>query len=163
MLEAKATTLRFSPDGRLLVASIQNTSRVWEVESRNLLFEIPEATALAFSPDGQFLAARAEDKIIRIWDIAQKTWQQTVPTDSRYINGLTYSPDGRNLISWEEQPAGSLLKWDTHTWKLWTPCRGRTSTWRLAIRPTTGSRIGLAKYGQGLQLWDLNTGLVDRL
>ncbi len=103
-----ARTLRFSPDGRLLAAAVQNAKTlrweipVWEVETGNLLFpplrHQGRIFSLEFSPDGTRLAVATANEIARVWDIAEGQ----ILFEARHndiVYGASFSPDGRHLLT----------------------------------------------------------------
>ena len=55
-------------------------------------------SATVFSPNGrQVAAATSDDGVVRIWDLGRAAPPWTRRTDFSYINGLAFSPDGREL------------------------------------------------------------------
>ncbi|KAJ7443875.1 WD40-repeat-containing domain protein, partial [Mycena latifolia] len=55
--------------------------------------------SVRFSPDGRLLATGAEDKIVRIWDIAKKRILRVFEGHTQEIYALDFSRDGRRLVS----------------------------------------------------------------
>jgi len=67
----------FSPDGSLLASgSVDNTIKLWDVESRQLVATLTGhasyVNSVAFSPDGSLLASGSYDKSIKLWDVSTK-------------------------------------------------------------------------------------------
>ena len=50
--------------------------------------------ALEFSPDGRYLAAAAQDRKVRLWDVADGS-EVRLPDDLLATGGLAFTPDGR--------------------------------------------------------------------
>ena len=111
-------SLAFSSDGLLLAtASSDETARLWDVETGQLLQTLAGHTApvssVAFSPDGQFVATGSYDGTLRLWDV--ETGQLTLTMEHAAINDVAFSPDGQLLAS----------KSQTETLRLWRPSTGK--------------------------------------
>ncbi len=93
----------FSPDGtRVATASLDGTARVWDART-GLPFtpriQHGSAEAIAFSPDGGLVATGTSYGATRAWD--SRTGEAVTP-DLRHggaITVVTFSPDGRKLLS----------------------------------------------------------------
>ncbi|OBZ72774.1 Transcriptional repressor rco-1 [Grifola frondosa] len=55
--------------------------------------------SVCFSPDGKYLATGADDKQIRIWDIAEKRIRNVFEGHQKEIYSLDFSRDGRLIVS----------------------------------------------------------------
>ena len=55
--------------------------------------------SVCFSPDGKYLATGAEDRQIRIWDIAEKKIKMLLTGHKQEIYSLDFSQNGRILAS----------------------------------------------------------------
>src|SRR5712691_6312185 len=114
------TSLAFSPDERTLASgSLDNSLKLWDVESRALLWSGWHAkgtTCLAFAPDGSLLASGGSEATVRLWDPKLGTPLEELPHPGAVLS-LAWSPDGRLLASgdfagtirlWERQPTGPV-------------------------------------------------------
>jgi len=70
-------------------------------------------TAVAFSPDRRFAATGADDRTIRIWDVATATEQRVLRGHTDRIEALAFSPDGARLAS--ASGDGTVRVWDPAT------------------------------------------------
>ncbi len=60
----------FSPDGRLVTATTEEGTMVWETDSGNILREFNRGESAAFAPDGQHIAVGTGSGTIELWRIA---------------------------------------------------------------------------------------------
>src|SRR5712692_8377121 len=153
------TSLAFSPDERRLASgSLDNSVKLWDVESRALLWtgwQTKGITCLAFAPDGSLLASGGHDATVRLWDPKLGTPLQELPHPGAVFS-LAWSPYGRLFASgdfdghvrlWERQQTGPATCVQT--------LEGH-SNWvcGLAFAPD-GSRLASASWDGTLKLWEV--------
>lgn len=100
----RVLSLSFSPDGTLLASgSVDNTLRLWRVESPSLLRTMQghpfQVLSIAYSPSGSALATGSDDGLVRIWQVSNGSLQHTLQGHAGWVDSLTYAPDGRTLAS----------------------------------------------------------------
>ena len=62
--------------------------------------ELPNSIySLSFSPNGKFLAVASADQLVRIWDIGNSVFIDTLGGHNTTWMWVKYSPDGKYLIS----------------------------------------------------------------
>lgn len=161
----------FTSDGKHLVsASDDKTVRVWDVRTgktvRVLRGRIGEGHegkiyAAALSPDNRMLAVGGKtgnylDRWIRFMAFRTGKVLRLLKGHTNVIRGLTFSPDGRLLIS------GSFDK----TARIWNVIDGKTlhvlkdhtgSIYAVAFSPD-GKRAVTGSYDSSLKLWDVVSG-----
>ncbi|KAF7316017.1 Chromatin associated protein [Mycena indigotica] len=97
--------VQFSADGRYLATGCNRSAQIFDVKTgRKTSVLVDDVSGPAgdlyirsvrFSPDGRFLATGAEDRKIRIWDIAKGTVAQIFSGHTQEIYSLDFSRDGR--------------------------------------------------------------------
>jgi WD40 repeat protein/ABC-type branched-subunit amino acid transport system substrate-binding protein/DNA-binding SARP family transcriptional activator len=98
-------SVAFSADGtRLVTASRDGTARIWDSSNgQNLATLRGHAGTLvnaAFSPDGRRLATGSRDGTVELWDASDGRQLLTLnsPEANDGLDGVTFSPDGRQLL-----------------------------------------------------------------
>ncbi len=108
---------------------IEGDMRIWDLEKRSVLQEIPDVYGQAvFSPDGNRLAATSKSGEILIWEnAAGANWKTalTLPSHPGLVKSLAFSPDGKRLAAarvaylgiekGKPQVAAELILWDSTT------------------------------------------------
>jgi WD40 repeat protein len=72
--EGDAWSVSFGNKGKWLAFAVQDTVRVWEVDSEKEIFKYQGARAfhtVRFAPDGVTLAAGGRDGALRVWEIGR--------------------------------------------------------------------------------------------
>jgi WD40 repeat protein len=99
--------MTFSPDSKLLALALERGTDLWEVRTGKRLVYL-EGSTTAFSPDGRFLAVCPQGEFegsveqqntVVLWDLKKRREAVRLPWTSGWVFSLTYSPDGRTLIS----------------------------------------------------------------
>ncbi|HJP65300.1 MAG TPA: BTAD domain-containing putative transcriptional regulator [Actinomycetota bacterium] len=97
----------WSPDGRLIAASSQDTARVWNAETGSLRHTLhPHAGsvfAVAWSPDSSRLVTGGSDGAAKVWEIGpegvQERWSLAGQETKSGIVGVAFSPDGSRVMA----------------------------------------------------------------
>ncbi len=104
--EGEASSLVFSPDGKLLAAkSGAGVVHLWDAGTGKELRRFPSdgftlaiGNAIDFSPDGKVLAAPASGRQVALWEAATgKQISQVELPEVIAIHSMRYSPDGKVL------------------------------------------------------------------
>jgi WD40 repeat protein len=162
----------FSPDGRLVLVSNWEHSRLFDSVTGEVRKELPAgATYAVFSPDGKQIAfARYQDEkeqkapVAFLWDVAEgkELLQLEHHRKERFdFEKLAFGPDGRTLLTlctYVENagyPDAALVhRWDTRTGKpLGSIHRSKTNAWKSAI--ATDGRTAAIMLRPGLLLTDV--------
>ncbi|KAJ1976534.1 general transcription repressor [Dimargaris verticillata] len=169
--------VRFSNDGKLLATGCNRTAQIFDVNTGGLVITLNDESvpkegdlyirSVCFSPDGKYLATGAEDKLIRIWDLASKRICHTLRGHEQDIYSLDYSQDGRVIVSGSGDRTARL--WDATTGTglfslaiddLGPKDAGVTS---VAISPD-GRYVAAGSLDRMVRVWDAQTGyMLERL
>ena len=159
---ADATSVDFSPDGRLLaVGSWSDTVDLWDVAAGVVTgaLEGHESAVkdVAFSPGGRLLATACLDMKARVWDVADGALRARLTGHDEGVTAVAFAPDGGLLATASED--GTVRVWDTGSWTLRRALThpGEELT-EVAFSPD-GSRFA-AKSRDVVLLWDTATWAV---
>ncbi|KAG0706900.1 WD40-repeat-containing domain protein [Suillus ampliporus] len=100
-------SVKFSFDGTLLAVGTEGAVILYNLSLGEKLTFILDgdpgkpnlARTVCISPDGNFLVAGSEDKLIRIWSIANRTLVHTLEGHHGEIYALAFTPDNKILLS----------------------------------------------------------------
>ncbi|KAI3629838.1 hypothetical protein MIR68_011273 [Amoeboaphelidium protococcarum] len=101
--------VRFSADGKFLATGCNKITSVYNVQTGAKVATLKDENvesdgdlyirSVCFSPDGKLLATGAEDRLIRLWDIAQNKVVKQFSGHEQDIYSLDYSMDGKIIVS----------------------------------------------------------------
>jgi RNA polymerase sigma factor (sigma-70 family) len=134
-----ASVQLFLPDGKTVLTLDRGTAtvRLWDVGSGKERRSFPAypptdknlpytARRAALSPDGKTLAIgydRADNFStmfrgvpVRTWDVATGKAGHELSGHMNSVDGLAFSPDGRLLVTWAENPLGSSIIDHVYIW-----------------------------------------------
>jgi len=102
--------VRFSNDGKYVATGCNRSAQIFDARDGQKVCELLDENvqdkdgdlyirSVCFSPDGKLLATGAEDKRIRVWDIASKRIRTTFDGHEQDIYSLDFSRTGRLIAS----------------------------------------------------------------
>lgn len=148
-----ANSLRYSPDGRLLVGVIEHDVVYWDAKSGEELRRTKVTTGYAtvsvgFSPDGKVLAVGVNGSLI-FFDPNTGDEIASLATESDYV--LSFSPDGKWLAS-----GNPLVVWDSTSCQIvHTLGDGETA----AFSPDSAMLVQISGDPEEIVFWDIATGV----
>jgi len=110
-------SLTFSPNGKLLATSDEQSVKLWDVAGRKLVADLgpPSVRArwLAFSPDGKTLAVAGVLGAAYLWDVEKKQERVALKGHTAAVRSLAFSPDGKTLATGHAD--WDVVLWDAQT------------------------------------------------
>ncbi|KAK0192449.1 WD40-repeat-containing domain protein [Armillaria mellea] len=170
--------VQFSADGKYLATGCNRTAQIYDVKTGLKTCVLVDDAAgktgdlyirsVRFSPDGKYLATGAEDKQIRIWDIAKKRIRNVFDGHQQEIYSLDFSHDGRLIVSGSGDKTARIWDMNGGTSKVLTitdtdTLNNDAGVTSVAISPN-GQLVAAGSLDTVVRIWDVATGnLVERL
>jgi WD40 repeat protein len=160
-----------SRDGkRALTAGMDNTARLWEIDTGKELKKLTGHTgwvwSVAFSPDEkQALTSGSLDRTMRRWDLQDGKEVRKYEGHTGRVYGAAFSPDGKYVLSGGTEKIGAeeknstLRLYEIDTAKEVRKFEGHTGwVWKVAFSPD-GKKIASAGCNDySFRIWDTETG-----
>jgi WD40 repeat protein len=167
LLVLKPSSVSFSKDNRLLLASSELTMRastgepvsgdylsVWELTSGDLLWQHEgHYAAVAMSPDGNLIAAASRYEGVQLWGQSMSTELLLLARGLR-CTLILFSPDSRLLASASTSSDSMVIVWDTKGPA--KPVHLKTSATEMAFSPN--GRLIATAAAATVRLWEVATG-----
>jgi WD40 repeat protein len=152
--------LAWSPDGRLLAASSENSGiSVWDADTGRVLKVLKghagEILALCFSPDGARLASAGWDGAVRIWDAVRGADVLSLRGHTNFINALSWGPDGHLASAADDR---TVRIWDTTREQDVLILRGHDFRVSCVAWDPAGKRLATSSWDRTLKIWDAGSG-----
>ncbi|KAK4548509.1 hypothetical protein LTR36_009419 [Oleoguttula mirabilis] len=162
--------VRFSHDGRFVATGCNRSAQIFDVNTGRQVCHLQDhqstfdgdlyIRSVCFSPDGKFLATGAEDKIIRVWDIANKQIRHSFAGHEQDIYSLDFASDGRYIASGSGDR--TIRLWDIQENQCVLTLQIEDGVTTVAISPD-GRFVAAGSLDKSVRIWDTQTGvLVER-
>ncbi|KAJ5204044.1 Transcriptional repressor rco-1 [Penicillium cinerascens] len=163
--------VRFSRDGKYLATGCNRSAQIFDVSTGQTVATLQDENvdkdgdlyirSVCFSPDGKYLATGAEDKQIRVWDIANRTIKHIFTGHEQDIYSLDFAGNGRYIASGSGDKTVRL--WDILDGKLVYTLSIEDGVTTVAMSPD-GHYVAAGSLDKSVRVWDTTTGyLVERL
>ncbi|KAG0745523.1 hypothetical protein G6F57_007394 [Rhizopus arrhizus] len=169
--------VKFSADGRFLAAGCNQATYIYDTVTSTRVAVLQDENAgregdlyirsVSFSPDGKYLATGAEDKQIRIWDIAKKRIRGVLTGHEQDIYSLEFSRDGRILVSGSGDRTARIWDWQSlrclHELRINDVDQQDLGVTSVATSPDS-RLVAAGSLDKVVRVWDAHTGqLLERL
>ena len=149
----------FTPDDRRLLTVSQQPKQltVWNVASGERLFQRPlefDSPAYALSPGGDLLAIGMDGGRFKVLDTAGGSERFSVKATPDEVFALTFSPDGKAILSGAMWTDATIQIWDTHSGTHLGALEGHQSAVTGLLFTPDGTRLVSASADQTIRLWD---------
>ncbi|KAF9225758.1 WD40 repeat-like protein [Gyrodon lividus] len=178
MHESVVCCVRFSADGKFLATGCNRTAQIYDTKTGAKTCVLADEAAgkagdlyirsVCFSPDGKYLATGAEDKQIRIWDIAKKRIRNVFDGHQQEIYSLDFSLDGRLIVSGSGDKTARIWDMVDGSSKVLTindpdSLNSDAGVTSVAISPN-GQLVAAGSLDTVVRIWDVVSGiLIERL
>ncbi|KAL4782755.1 WD40 repeat-like protein [Aspergillus varians] len=163
--------VRFSRDGKYLATGCNRSAQIFDVTTGQNVATLQDENvdksgdlyirSVCFSPDGKYLATGAEDKQIRVWDIASRSIKHIFTGHEQDIYSLDFAGNGRYIASGSGDKTVRL--WDIVEGKLVYTLSIEDGVTTVAMSPD-GLYVAAGSLDKTVRVWDTTTGyLVERL
>ena len=153
--------VRFRPDGSQFLATEEQGTHVFDLESRKPVVFIPapgSVTVAEWSPDGNSIAMASERSGVGLWDAASRSLRYELPSSSAAVWAVSFSEDGSQLAAADE--SGAVRVWNVADGSLrfeiphYSGSGLRDAAWALALSPDA-RRVAVGGTEGRVALWDL--------
>jgi WD40 repeat protein/predicted Ser/Thr protein kinase len=158
------STLAVSKDGKVLALRQGGEVALWDLTTRRLLTELPNAAteALAFSPTNSLLAVGSRDPAgqpaINLWDLSTSRLTQTLHQQAE-VRSVAFSPDGKLLATFDNRGGIALVEWASgHSLTNFNVRPPRRRPTGVVVFSPDGSRLLVGEDYGGIQLLSLREG-----
>lgn len=163
--------VRFSLDGRYVATGCNRSAQIFDVETGNPVAHLQDGSlpedgdlyirSVCFSPNGAYLATGAEDKVIRVWDIASRQIKHQFTGHEQDIYSLDFARNGKIIASGSGDR--SVRLWDLERNEQVANFSIEDGVTTVAISPDNRF-VAAGSLDKSVRVWDIQSGqLVVRL
>ncbi|KAK3713902.1 general transcription repressor [Vermiconidia calcicola] len=157
--------VRFSHDGRYVATGCNRSAQIFDVTNGKQVCHLQDHNtsqdgdlyirSVCFSQDGRYLATGAEDKIIRVWDIAAKIIRHQFSGHDQDIYSLDFASDGRHIASGSGDR--TIRLWDIQENQCILCLQIEDGVTTVAISPS-GRYVAAGSLDKSVRIWDTQSG-----
>ncbi len=110
--------------------------------------------SVAYSPDGRLLASGDEAGEVRVWNMPDGTPRYVLPARGQDVHALTFSPDGKSLLTASARGNGDIHIWDAETGNSDGVLKGHTGgLFEVSFSPD-GKTLVSGGWDAAIRIWD---------
>lgn len=154
-------SVNYSPDGKSIVtASRDNTAKIWDIESGNLLHNLEDHTSFVvyanWSPDGSKIASASWDNTAKIWDANTGSVIHSLIGHTDFLGKVIWSPKGDKILTISFDKTAKI--WDISSGKLILTLSGHEGNVSSAVWTSSGEKVITASWDKKIIIWNALTG-----
>jgi WD40 repeat protein len=166
-LMLSGTSVAVSSDGSFLVSAGFMTSDpsyaivVKDANTNDILRAFGRANKIALSPDDRYIASSAMSGTSwTLWNVESGEKIREVEGHKLYIQCLTFTPDGKQLLTASWDPESEVRLWDVETGELLRTFCGHEGLILALVVSPDGQYVASAGGGPDCEIryWDIETG-----
>lgn len=166
-LQSILNTPTFVPFGdmsRAISYSPDNILKLWDLDRREVLFEMPghksTISSIYIYDHNRYFVSSSWDKTLKIWDLETGTLKSTLTGFNSELTCVIVFGEGKRMITGSTD--GSIEIWDTLTSKFIHSMKSKSHI--SAIRVTKDNKKFVASsFDSTITLWNISTGEVEIL
>jgi WD40 repeat protein/tRNA A-37 threonylcarbamoyl transferase component Bud32 len=153
-------SVTFSPDGKRILSSGDDTLKVWDVETgqevRSLKGHTGPVYSVAFSLNGKRIVSGSQDRTLKVWDAETGQEVHSLKGHTDNVTGVAFSPDGKRIVSSSQDQ--TLKVWDADKGLEVLSLKGHTGGVTGVVFSPDGKRILSGSGDKTLKVWDADKG-----
>lgn len=163
--EGDVTALRYSQDGRYLVAAggtagLSGTVVGFDVATGQRVFELADETdtilSVDISPNNEWIALGGPAKVVRVYSIDGGQVRHTLRKHTDWVMSVRFSPDGLLLASSDR--FGGLFVWEADRGELFHELRGHVGSVRVVAWDHDAETLLSAGTDATIRTWNMHHG-----
>ena len=143
------------PDGRTILWDAVTGEKISTFSEDNGV----ETYWVAFNPDGSEIVTadtNFAEGWASIWDIQTGQKLFFLPGNATIVRGVSYSPDGKTIVTTGDDQTAKL--WDADTGEKLLTLYGHTDSVSFAVFSPDGTRLATSSFDRHTKIWDVATG-----
>lgn len=153
----KVTSAVFTPDGRVLTASLDGSAILWDVNSPDPVHEFNKneqkdnkLICAAVSPKNSMLVTASADGTLTLWNLSTRAIIKQLQK-RHHVTGLSFSRDGNFIAA--ANTVGDVIVWNLETGQPVLEVAGNNNaTTQIAFSPK-GTYLAASSYDHTVHIW----------